>query len=227
MSLSLDGWVGDTASRPLEGARVEVLSGPHAGAVAITEGNGNFAFGQTFSAVPSLRATKDGYVPAASNVFVPPGTSNIRGWFRLGSPNDASDLSGSYTLTFTADPACQSLPREARARTYGATLTFSAPAIVTLSGGRFVSGGYPSNLVYLSTFENFVRLDFSDPPIWERLADPTSVYISGEASGTVHGTVSELSVSGEFEYCGVTSGAECEEEVACESHNHRLVLTRQ
>jgi hypothetical protein len=100
---------------------------------------------------------------------------------------------------------------------------------VKLEGARFANPGgrYVANVVYLSAFENFVRLNFSDPPIWELLDEPTSVYISGEAAGTVSGSVSEFSVSGEFESCGVTDGEECEEEVACQSLHHRLVLTRR
>jgi hypothetical protein len=228
-SLALNGWVADTAGRLLEGARVEIVSGPHAGAVAITDGEGQFAFSPRFAAVPTVRATKEGYVPANSNVWLHNGTV-IRGWFRLGSPNPPVDLSGHYTLTFTTDPACQSLPPEARSRTYQATIGPSAiPGIVKLEGARFANPGgrYVANVVYLSAFENFVRLNFSDPPIWELLDEPTSVYISGEAAGTVSGSVSEFSVSGEFESCGVTDGEECEEEVACQSLHHRLVLTRR
>ena len=228
-SLLFSGWVADTAGRLLEGARVEVLSGLNAGAVAIADREGQFAFSQPFADVPGVRATKEGYVPANSNVWVHNGMA-IRGWFRLGSPNPAVDLSGSYTLTFTADPACQSLPSQARSRTYHTTVGPSAtPGLVTLEGARFanVGIGYLGNVIYVSAFENFVRLSFSDPPIWELLDDPTSVYIFGDATGTVSGSVSELTVAGEFEYCGVTEGSECEQEVACQSNRHRLVLTRR
>jgi hypothetical protein len=225
---SLDGWVSDTAGRLLEGATVEVLSGPNAGAIAITDAAGQYAFSQPFAAVPSVRATKDGYVPGDSNVFILNGTSVIRGWFRLGSPQPPVDLSGHYTLTFTADPSCQSLPGDARTRTYQTTIA-AASGVLTLEAARFAAaaGRYASNVVYFSVFEDFLRLDFSDPPVWELLDAGTSVYIDGFAEGTVSGPVAELRVDGEIEYCGVTEGDRCEEEVACESHNHRLVLARR
>jgi Carboxypeptidase regulatory-like domain len=225
-TLPLSGWVADTAGRLLEGARVEIMSGSHAGAVTITDRQGQFAFSQLFSDVPAVGATKEGYLPASKNVWVHNG-AEIRGWFRLGSPNPPVDLTGNFTLTFTADPACQSLPSQARSRTYHATM--APQGLLQLEGARFVNfgDGYVGNVVYVSVFESFVRLDFGDPPIWELLDDPTSVYIFGSAEGTVSGPVSAFSVAGEFEYCGVTEGQTCEEEVACESDHHRLVLTRR
>jgi hypothetical protein len=87
------------------------------------------------------------------------------------------------------------LPPESRSRTYRATIGASpTPGVVTLEEGRFVDvgHGYVGNVVYVSAFESFVRLHFSDPPIWELLNEPASVSILGAADGTVSGPVSEF-----------------------------------
>jgi hypothetical protein len=105
----------------------------------------------------------------------------------------------------------------------------STSQVLTLAGATFapLAGASAWNAVYVSVFEDFVRLNFSDPPIWELLDAPTSVYINGYAEGTLTGSVSELRVYGEFEFCRTTANGECEEEVECESMQHKLTLTRQ
>ena len=230
---ALNGWVNDTAGRPVEGARVEVLSGPQTGASALTNRDGEFAFTESFAAVPEMRSSKAGYRQDRSDVFVFT-ASSIRGLFRLGSLNPPVDFGGAYELTFIADPACTALPAEARVRRYQTTLDDSDHTfqLLTLSGASFArpNGGYAWNAIYLQAYENFVNLNFSDPAVWELLDGPASVYIEGAAAGVISGSSTELRLTGEFEFCGatITAGAgECEQERSCKSSNHTLTLTRR
>ncbi len=231
VSYSLDGWVADTAGRLIDGVTVQILSGPHAGEVRTTGPDGRFAFDGPFTAIPEAQASKPGYLPAGGNVFILPGTTTIRGLFRLGSPNRPADLGGTYQLTFTADPSC-ALPAEARSRSYTVSVSSNSASsyLFRLGGASFVhaSGGYDDwNVIYVGVFENVVTLYFSDPPIWERLDQPTSLYIVGSAQGEVTGPVSRFPVDGEFEFCGVTANGQCEEEVECDSRHHSVTLTRR
>jgi hypothetical protein len=231
VSYSLEGWVHDTAGRPIEGATVEVLNGLHVGATTSSGRDGRYSFSQTVTSIPGMRATKAGYQPADGNVFVLMGSSIIRGLFRLGSPNPPIDLGGNYLFTFTADASCTSLPPQARARTYQATIPRGQAThhVLTLTGARFADAapGYSANTIYVSVFENFVQFYFSDPPIWELLDAPTSLYVYGDAQGEITGAVSSFPVWGEFEFCGSTGDGKCEEEVECESSHHTLTLTRR
>jgi hypothetical protein len=127
-----------------------------------------------------MRASKSGYLLESTGSYNRGDPPTIYRWFRLGSSTPPIDLGGTYDLTFTADPAC-ALPLEARSRRYLTSIPAgnATSRALTLSGASFVTvpGGYGSNVVYMSVFENFVRFYFSDPPIWETLASPTSLYI--------------------------------------------------
>jgi hypothetical protein len=231
MSYALGGWVFDTAGRPIAAATVEILSGARAGAVATTSADGSYAFGHGFPSAPEMRASKSGYRLVDAQFYAPGDTTTIHRVFRLGSLNPPIDLGGTYDLTFTADPACDALPPEARSRRYLTTVPGGDAThyALTLSGAGFVAVDerYVANMVYMSRFEDFVHLEFSDPPIWEKLASPTSLYIYGSAEGKMSGSAADFKVAGEFEFCGVTSGVECEEEVACHSRNHTLTVSRR
>jgi len=225
---SLAGSVSDTAGRPIEGATVEIVGGQQAGSVTTTLADGSYTFGGGFSAAPAMRANKSGYIFDSTNSYTTGDPPTIYRWFRLGSSTPPIDLGGTYDLTFTADPSC-ALPLEARSRRYLTSIPAGNATLrtLTLSGASFVTApaGYVSNVVYMSVFENFVRFYFSDPPIWETLTGPTSLYINGSADGEVTGSTAHFRVTGEFEFCGVT-GNGCEKEIECDSTNHTLTLTR-
>jgi len=56
------GYVMDSAHRPVDGARIEVVNGPEAGLSTIAGSNGRYALGGSFDAATELRATKDGHI---------------------------------------------------------------------------------------------------------------------------------------------------------------------
>lgn len=212
----LGGWVFDTAQRPIEGSRVEILSGPRSGEVTTTAANGTFTFGNGFLVAPDMLAGKDGYRLADVRFYSSGDRTAILKVFKLGSPPPPIDLGGTYDLTFTADPACDALPPEARSRRYHTTVLGGNQTshVLVLYGASFVTvaANYVANTVSMSAFENFVSLHFSDPPIGEKLDDQTTLYISGSAQGELTGSTSHLIVDGNID--------------SCHSKNHTLTLVR-
>src|SRR5262245_23231108 len=110
---SLSGSVQDTASRPLAGAKVEVIAGDRSGTVEITDRNGRFRMPGTFTDTVTIAASKDGYYSASSTVPLPqtlrrlpdPLPENLGFWMNLSLQPDGpvANIAGEYTLTITAD----------------------------------------------------------------------------------------------------------------------------
>ena len=111
---SLSGYVADTAFRAVADARIDVLDGPQAGLSMLSDGAGQFTytgtFTGTFTSSVTFRVSKDGYVSATgtSRISAPGG----RPWayVRLEMVAAPANIAGDYTLTFTADASCTSLP---------------------------------------------------------------------------------------------------------------------
>ena len=89
---------------------VALTFSPRAGAVMLTGADGQFAFDGPFAVVPRMQASKPGYKPSLTNVFLLTGTTVIRGLFQMASLNPPADLGGAYQLTFNAAPSCSDLP---------------------------------------------------------------------------------------------------------------------
>jgi Carboxypeptidase regulatory-like domain len=241
LTLSVSGWVNDTVSRRVPGARVHVMNGPQAGTAVITDDNGEFTFETPLPILTQLRASKPGYRDDTRSVS---GQGNsARLGFQLGSTNPPIDLTGQYEITFTADSACDALPEIARTRTYSANVTST---LISLSGALFGAFGdsLPWNSIYFQQFEDMARFSMYDPPILEVIpnAPPPNpppnpsngdsyVVIYGEASGTVSREHSQLPLLGSFEYCpNVKYGAnrQCAvDTVTCRSAQHQMTMTRR
>ena len=58
---SLSGSVQDTASRPVAGARVEIIAGDRSGTFETTDGYGRFRMPGTFTGTVTVAGSKDGY----------------------------------------------------------------------------------------------------------------------------------------------------------------------
>jgi len=220
------GSVSDTAFRPLDGARVEVVDGPQAGRSTTADANGNFSLSGTFDDATRFRATKDGHLAATQVSRTFPNISGRFLIFSLEVPAPPVNMAGDYTLTFIADSACVGLPDDVRTRTYAATITPSHPTNiptantnfnVALSGASFL----PSRDSFpIGVAGDYVTFWFSDPTLVEVIAPNTHLELYG-AGGASVGTsgVSTIAVSwdGEFEYS----------QTECESKNHQLILTRR
>ena len=210
VQFSLIGQVHDTVLRPLVDVRIDVLDGPRANTFAITNNFGSFELPGVFEDAVTIRATKDGYEPFTTRYVTRfPGRQNLSMFLQLSAP--PTDISGNYTLTFTADPSCGTLPDAARTRTYAATITpalnhpipnqfggvlIGAEFLVSVAGDRFGAGVAATD----------ARFSFGYPyddgsQIVEQLAPLTYLAIWGSSLLSVGGPTISGSFDGAFEYC--------------------------
>jgi hypothetical protein len=239
-SVTVSGHIVDFVYRPLAEVRVEVIEGPGAGAVAITNELGDYALPGVFSGNFSIQASKPGYVTQTQTISsFPPNSPRFALGFLLDTPSE--NFAGNYTVTITADPAvCADLPPEMRSRTYEATATLSSSTAsntynVVLRGATFA----PSfDRLFASVSNNAVRFTidpYSGMTVTEQLTPTTALIFSGD-SGVVK--IGEPSVSapfaGQIEYCPDVLGPQatfpylrCGSPVQCTSSQHTLTLTRR
>jgi hypothetical protein len=228
----VSGWVGDTATRVIAGARVEVMTGARAGTAVVTDGTGRFAIEQPLDRDVQVRASMPGYVDEIQVVGWG-GTTGTK-WmdFRLRSPNGSVDLTGRHRITFTADAACTDLPPIARVRTYLANVGSITGLYGANFGGVSTPGNpYPWNVLYLSQFDDYALFNVQDPPVWELLPDNAYVVIYGDASGTVSSHGGTLMLTGFFSYCPRMKPGEypscMDPETTCQSSRHHMTVARQ
>ena len=241
----LYGYVSDTAFRVVEGARIEVVSGQHAGLVATTDAAGRFAFDEPVASPAAVRATKDGYAVGTNTSIL---TSDGRAYvgFALASLSPPVAVAGNYTLTITADSACTALPDEARTRSYpavvaavgGATVPANTRFTGTVTGGQFAPH---ANVFFVGVFGDYVVIstEGEGPSIAEHVGSNRYVAFYGAASALVPpGGVSAIAApfAGTIEYCELPAPIgpyyDCQAVVAaerrdCQSTAHQLTLTRR
>ncbi len=240
----LRGSVADSAYRPLPGARVEVTSGPHAGQSTMADHSGAYALNGPFDEGTQFRATKDGYSAAVKTLRVSCPTCS--GWFlffALDVPTPPVNLAGDYTLTLTADRACE-LPSDVRVRTYRAAIRPVARPDGSASTSFNVTFPGTSFLDELSTFDihvagNYASFNLEEshgPWLVEQLAANTYLSIGGMAEASVQPGLSRISTSleGTIGYCesAVAIGQfySCSRPIviaSCFSKNHQLALDRR
>lgn len=249
--MQLQGFVTDTAYRPLAGARIEAVDGATAGASTVAGADGRFTLSGVFSATTRFRASVDGHEPRTQSwscsVAEYPGSNNARPWlgFYLSVLEPTVDVAGDYRLTFIADRDCTDLPEVARTRSYRATVT-ARPV-----DGRSTVPGFDlkaDGAEFLDSLDGFTigaagaRLslwlnDRHDPPIVEDLGGNTYLAFSGTAAATVgrDGNVAiDTAFDGWIEYIVLPSAlgrwywpqAPPLSKATCDSGNHRLTLTR-
>ena len=246
------GIVCDTALRPLDGARVEVLDGPQAGTSTTSNGDGGFWLAGTFDDTTRFRATRAGSRRPKPQPSRPCGGCNPGRWliFGLDPLVPPVSLAGDYTLTFIAHGACEALPEQVRTRTYAATITNRSPSDrpatafdVSVSGASFRNdlawGGGPSLQIFVAG--DYLSLGFADfhgsPGLVEQVAANTYLALSGMGGASVGATASDFSIpfTGVMDYCATTS--EMMGSYACTpgpgvvqarcNSNHRAIFTRR
>ena len=111
---SMRGEVMDTTNLPIAGAQVQVLTGPRAGTVALTDENGQFVMPWTASDSATVRVSKEGF--HAHQRPVPARVVALR--FDLEAIDTPIIVAGMYQMTLTAANECTQLPNVARQRTY-------------------------------------------------------------------------------------------------------------
>jgi hypothetical protein len=149
-------------------------------------------------------------------------------WTPPNSFTAPSGLLRDFSLTFTADRACTSLPANVLRRTYSGTSDGTGP--YRLGGAAFASfQDYGAmNIVSLAIFGTHAQAWFEDGPIIELVTPESTLMISGHAAGPIAGSSIELPVSATYLFCPKTKadGPGCSVPfIECESTNHRLTLT--
>jgi len=240
VQFSLSGLVLDTAFRGIPDARLEVVDGPQASVFAMTNQLGHFEMPGTFSGTMTLRASKEGYLPASKTVEAPGNLRKQSLNFELETSAPTVEMTGEYILTLTADSACTALPEGARKRTYLARIvpesqpTSSHKYQVVLSGATFSNSSNSYDGVGMGVSGTFARLVIGDYGwgISEEVASG-HVGIWGIADASVSGSSISGLLEGSFQYCSspmIGQGGPywgCPVPPAeCGSSNHRMTLTR-
>lgn len=234
-TIAVQGFVENSAFKPLTEARVEVVDGPQTGVSASTDARGGFALSGVLTGT-KLRASKEGYgsservVQASQMEFIlaPEGQ---------GPP---VNIAGRYFLAVDADPSCTDFPSALRHRSYEATVTpeNSSPSwpMNTVFRADLSGAGLDAYFHFVPMFfaGDVVLFDMSDNGIEEEVAEEAYVFVGGIGRGTVRadGTISGP-LAGVIDYCVVESDPgnaypcsnQALERVRCEGLNHRMTLT--
>jgi hypothetical protein len=242
--ITIAGHVFDRAWRPLVSARIEVLDGPNAGLSTTTDASGEFRLTGAFDETTRFRASTPGHrdetlrLPAGCERCIP----NFWIYFSLDRDTPAIDLTGEYTLTFTADAACAVLPEEFRTRSFDVTVGPSlggvaAQFVVAVQRGRFVPGYDKFDVGVSGDHFAGVLGDFhGSPGIAEQVGDDTVLGFEGSASAVLSadaGTVAGA-FDGAISVCRAAgapgSRYSCDGAITravCPSSRHRFVLQRR
>jgi hypothetical protein len=235
----IKGTVHDTAGRPLAGARVQVLTGSHAGTTATVAGNGEFSMAGTFDDGTRFRATLDGYISADEMLLPSCAPCHPHKWvnFYLDVPEHPVSIAGDYTLTLIADRSCTSIPAEFRTRVYPVTLVSNASRPENWFDMAFRDGDFEDKAAWVAVAGNFVSIVFSDPGIIEEIAPLTYLSYYAGASATVPAspvTTISAPLDGQIDYCVLSSEpgdyyhcTPTATHAQCKSTNHQLILTRR
>lgn len=244
-AISVTGWARDRAWRPLLGVRVEVLDGPDAGLSTVTDAAGEFGLVGEFDSATRFRASSPEHREVTS-VLMPPcdRCPNRLISFSLETTAASADLTGEYSVTFEADPACTRLPEEFRRRTYSATVRPISPHIaaqfnVKVRGGTFLAG-YDEFVVGVAGDAFSASLgDFhGSPGVAERVSTNGVLAFDGYAqvsdgvvdastvSAPLEGTISFCELRGEPAERYACESGQTVARVLCTSTKHQLILQR-
>ena len=244
---SMRGIVYDTADRPLAGAVVEVVEGPHSGERTTTNSQGEFGFTGAFDDTSRFRATKAGHHPSTEVLRPHCEPCNPHRWVYLFLEPETPPVSivGDYDLTFVASSTCATLPSEVRTRTYRASIAAAPYRPKTafelkVEGATFL-GAYDTIAVHIAG--DYVAFWLGDqhgtPSVAEQLAPNTYVAYGGHAAvivGTPAVNTITTTFDGFVDYCErktamgerySCTAAESVAGVRCASPGHQLVLTRR
>jgi len=239
-TLRLNGYVYDTAFRPIAGAAVEVVDGPQAGMALTSESDGHFAYTGTFPSAVTIRATKTGYAAATETARIT--ASGAWVFFDLVSTVPAVDVAGNYLLAIAADSSCTMLPDDVRTRSYSVQVK---PGNTTVPGYYdAIAGGAefaPLGAVFqIGVSGNYVAISTAGegPLLVESLGSNRYIAYSVEAGVTdvASGTTTiSTPFTGTIEYCELASPVaqyyDCsrsyQRREQCTASNGRLTLTRR
>ena len=240
----LNGYVSDTAFRPMADVSVEVLNGPDRGKLLTSDATGRFSYTGFLTSEVSMRATKDGYVTRTSSVVT--GTSVDQAWvfFRLTPATPPVQAAGNFTLAISVDSACAGFPDEVRNRSWPVLLTKrntdTLPADTQfdgrVGGGQFAPN---ANFFWVGVAGDYlaVSTEGEGPSIVEQVGPKSYIAYSGNAGAVIpSGGPAMISApfKGLIEYCELKSTLgqyyDCSDALAavrvqCTSEGSRLSLT--
>ena len=250
LSYSISGSVGDTAYRPLVGARVEIVSGGSAGTFALAREDSHYSLPGTFTGTVVLVASQDGYVsqtktvtPSSRPVSRPVESREYWVSFSLEKIGQSTlDIAGVYSMTLTAAGACDMLPEEARTRRYTATIVPSGPPthfVATLSDARFFELPCfgPAETCRHNQFG--IGLAGDDAGMYadfiEQIGESESLVVSAAAQGTFGPSGITATLAGDLYHCPsepylIDQGTwVCQPGTGtwCSAQNHQLTLIRR
>lgn len=211
-TLRLNGYVYDTAFRPIAGAAVEVIDGPQAGMALTSESNGHFTYTGTFPSAVTIRATKIGYAPATETARIYPAGAWV--YFDLVSIVPAVDVAGNYLLTIAADPSCTMLPDAVRTRDYSvrvgpANTTTPVPGLYDAfaTSGEFAPYGNGFEIGVSGDYVGITTIG-EGPTLVEKVGENRYIAYSidaGVRDVTSGATTIAAPFSGMIEYCELAS----------------------
>jgi hypothetical protein len=245
---NLDGYVYDTAFRPVGGATVNLLDGAQAGASTKSNEFGRFTFTGTFEDPTTLRVSKEGYAAAtgtARSNNAPSGT--IWAFVVLDELARPVDITGNYTLAILADTTCADIPSDMHTRTYAASIGLTPDSrsqagtslTLTIVDGSFLPDHNSFPIGVAGDDVAFSIYNGEDFGLVEKIAPATFLAIEGSASlsvGSAPVTSMTAMLSGVIDYCALQSDTgwtyQCNSGPRtayqhCESNRHQLMLTRR
>ena len=248
---TVQGFVVDTAFRPLGGARIEAGGGPQASAAATSDRDGRFVLTGSFDRTTPFRASKAGYVDETRTLETSSTTGAPLIIFYLQPVGPPADIAGEYDVMLTVDSTCSDLPLESRTLSHAATIArrpdrnipASSYFTVTVEGA---SPAIRQSFSPIGVAGEDLGFDLSQnhdgrPTFVEQLAPNTYLAFlptDGLAATAMSagGRTFSTTFDGAVEYCvlkGEMEGAyECSPtravtRVRCESHQHQIAFTRR
>jgi len=244
----LNGYVYDTAFRPIGAATVTLLDGTQSGASTQSSELGRFSFTGTFENPTTMRVAKNGYAAATGTA-----TSNnsccgtIWAFVELDELAKPVDITGDYALTIVADSACADIPSDVRRRTYTVSIALTpdsrsqAGTSLTLTGldGSFLPDRLSFPIGVAGDDVAFGIYNGEDFGLVEKLAPATFLAIQGSATisvGSAPVTSITATLNGIIDYCALQSDTgwtyQCNSSprttyAHCESTHHQLILSRR
>jgi hypothetical protein len=239
------GQVRDTLGRPVDSALVEVTDGPLAGRTVTSGTDGRFLFASTLVAtdLATLRITKVGFTPS---------TLRWRGqpdFFITLAALNLLDLSGSYTMVFSAAPSCSLLPAGVRSRTFTAQMSPSPTGNVFTAFEADLGGAdfFPAYDKFwagvghdAARFSIFSRDAFNwwldDLPIIERVGPTGFLAFMGTANAPLVQSPTAITAQfdGSISFCSaLTAPARdnfpptCAAPIECRSDRHQIRFLRR
>jgi hypothetical protein len=221
-------------TQPVAGATVEIVNGPSTGLTTVTDWEGRYKL-YGVAGAGSLRVSKHGYESQIREVS---GSAHQTVNVTLPLVAAVPDVSGTYSLTITADAGCENpMPEPFTTRRYTAAITQTGRGLtVTLSGvpffireGRgngFPGQADPQHLMFLLDDNDHFGVG-ANPDVVEQLGGARVLFLFGQITTDIAPTRLSGTLDGSLEFAdralpsnGFFWGP------SCFSKRHQVVFSR-